>query len=329
MIKKSFAGIAACALVLLAGCAGPASPLATADTSIAPAALPTGVVLREPGLFPESVGWDAQHDRFLVTSVTRGIVTAVNDDGSHEPLTDGRELVSAVGVAVDQPRDRLLVAGGDFAVAAGSAGPGQAKLAIYDLDTGVRSKLVDLGALVPGVRHSANDVAVDAAGNAYITDTLAPVIYKVTPDGAASVFLTDARFAATDGLGLNGIEFDPDGFLFMTMVSSRALFHVALDAPATLTQVTLSEPLAGDGLALRADGHLFAAAPYASTVVELTTDDGWRSATATTRMTTAEGSTTTGMTLRDGVPYALNSHFEEMTKQPPSSDFQIFRVRTT
>ena len=101
-----------------------------------------------------------------------------------------------------------------------------------------------------------------------------------------------------------------------------------LDAPDSFTEVTLSEPFAPDGLALRSDGRLFAAAPFDGMVFELASDDGWRSARIVGRMNTSIAATTTGMTLRDDAPYALNAHFAEMSKQPPVSAFEIFRVRT-
>ena len=56
--------------------------------------------------------------------------------------------------------------------------------------------------------------------------------------------------------------------------------------------------------------------------------DGWRSARVVGRMKTSVAVTTTGMTLRDGVPYALNSHFAEMTAKPQAAAFEIVRVRT-
>ena len=46
------------------------------------AGLPEQVIVHAPGLFPEAVAWDADRERFLVTSVTRGTVTAVRDDGT-------------------------------------------------------------------------------------------------------------------------------------------------------------------------------------------------------------------------------------------------------
>ncbi len=290
------------------------------------AGLPEQVILHALGLFPEAVAWDAARDRFLVTSVTRGTVTAVRDDGSHELFSDGAGLTSANAVVLDATRGRLLVAGGDFHAALDPSRPGEVKLAIYDLASGERTHLIDLAVQSPSGRHLGNGVTVDQDGNAYVTDTLSPVIYRVTPDGIAGILVTDPRFDAAGDFGLNGIQYHPGGFLLVAM--SRKMYRVPLDAPTHFTEVILSAPFAADNLALRSDGHLFAAAPFDGAAFELASDDDWRSTRIVGRMTTSIAATTTGMTLRDDVPYALNAHFAEMSKQPSVSDFEIFRVRT-
>lgn len=50
-------------------------------------------------------------------------------------------------------------------------------------------------------------------GNAYVTDSLWPQVWRVAPDGKASVFATDPRWWLEPGVpvGLNGIEFVKEG----------------------------------------------------------------------------------------------------------------------
>lgn len=43
-------------------------------------------------------------------------------------------------------------------------------------------------------------MTVDPAGNAYVTDSLSPLVHKVTPEGQASVFVEDPRLAG-EGIG--------------------------------------------------------------------------------------------------------------------------------
>src|SRR4051794_27674131 len=172
--------------------------------SHSPAALPDEVLVHDPGLYPEGVEWDGA--RFLVSSVARGTVTAVHDDGSLQEFAAADGITSSLGLHIDAAHGRLLVAGADFAAVGDPNVAGEAKPAIPHPRPGKRLHLVDLAVLRPQGRHLANDVAVAPAGNAYVTDSLSPVIYRVTPDGRASVFVEDPRLSG-EGIGLNGIEY--------------------------------------------------------------------------------------------------------------------------
>jgi sugar lactone lactonase YvrE len=187
---------------------------------------------------------------------------------------------------------------------------------------------VDLAALRPHGRHLANDVTVDPAGNAYVTDSLSPLIYKVTPDGRASVLVEDPRLTG-EGIGLNGIEYLPGGDLLVAQSSGHTLYRIPLDAPEQLAEVRLSEPLAADGLLLLPDGAVVTPAPFHPAVLELRSDDGWASARVTRRHPTTPEVTTTTAALRDGAVYALNAHFAEMGGPQPVEAFEIFRVGLT
>ena len=43
---------------------------------------PSSIVVKDPGLYPECIEWDAEGGRFLITSLTRGTITGVFDDGT-------------------------------------------------------------------------------------------------------------------------------------------------------------------------------------------------------------------------------------------------------
>lgn len=296
--------------LLAAGCAGSAP-------------VPDEILVQDPGLYPEGVEWDGT--QFLVSSAARGTVTAVHDDGSLEEFAAADGITSSLGLHIDAPRGRLLVAGADFAAVGDPRVAGEAKLAIHDLSTGRRRHLVDLAALRPQGRHLANDVTVDPDGNAYVTDSLSPLIYKVTPDGRASVLVEDPRLTG-EGIGLNGIEYLPSGDLLVSLASARTLYRIPLDAPQQPAEVRLSEPLAADGLLLLPDGAVVTPAPFHPAVLELRSDDSWASARVTRRHATTPVATTTTAALRDGAVYALNAHFAEMGGPQPVGAFEIFRV---
>lgn len=311
---------AAAAAVLLFG--HPGGGPAAAQT------LPDTILVREPGLHPEGVAWDAPRDRFLVSSVTTGRITEVRDDGSQRVVVEDPELRAAIGIHLDRRGDRLLVANSDLSAVQGEA-RGLAKLGIYDLESGERLLMVDLGGLRPGSRHFANDVAVGPDGTAYVTDSFTPVIYEVSPEGDVAVLVEDPDLGAS-GFGLNGIDHHPDGYLLAAVAGRRALVKVPLDAPWELTDVQLPEPFAADGLVLRDDGDLVAVAVAGegsgaeNEALVLRSDDGWSSARVVARAP-APGATTAAV--RDDAVYVINPHFEEMGGSGEVPVFEIYRVR--
>ena len=237
-------------------------------------------------LYPEGIERHPGTGEFLLGSIRKGKVVAVSADGEVRTLVEDDRLRSAVGIRVDAARGRLLVNNSDYGVAERSAPSDKfstAGLGIYDLETGAPIRYVDLAGLRPGEKRFVNDLAIDADGNAYVTDSLAAAIYKVTPAGDASVFLADERFRGK-GFNLNGIQFHEDGYLLVAKKSDGALFKVPLDNPAAFSEVGLPKPLVGmDGLLLTRPDELVAVTNRASgvtsnTVFRLTSDDGWSTA---------------------------------------------------
>ncbi len=282
------------------------------------------------GLYPEGIEWDSAHGRFLLSSLSHGTVTAVTDDGTSTTLVDDSASVSSVGLQVDG--DRLLVASSDIRAAFDSTARGRALLGIYDLGSGRRIHLVDLGSLYPAGRHFANDIAVDSAGNAYITDSLSPVIYRVTPDGEASIFVQDTALGGR-GFGLNGIDYDPAGYLLVAMDASRTLLRVPLDHPAGFTRVQLDEPIAVDGMVRRSDGHVVAVAatypgggPREEELLEIASDDGWQSARIVSRAPLDAGARPTTIAVRGGAAYVIQAHLSSLGTDTPAPVFEIVRV---
>jgi sugar lactone lactonase YvrE len=259
-----------------------------------------------------------------VSSATRGTVTSVSDDGTLRLFAPADGLTSSLGLHIDATRNRLLVAGADFAAVSDPHVPGEAMLAIHDLATGKRLHLVDLSSLRPG-RHLANDVTVDPDGTAYVTDSLAPMIYQVTIDGTASVLVEDPRLGGAD-IALNGIEYLPSGHLLVAHSSGRTLYRIPLDAPTRMIEVRLSEPIAADGLLLHPDGSVVTPAPFHPAVLQLRSFDGWASARVVARHPTTPEATTTTAALRDRAVYALNARFTEMGNDRPVAVFEIFRA---
>ncbi len=193
--------------------------------------LPDLIRVERSGLFPEGLEYDSKNKRFLLGSAAEGTIFWVGDDGSHSAFIEDDDLRSSAGIHIDLANDRLLVVNTDPGVYTGAAPEGStASLAAYDLTTAERLFLTDLTELTAGDQQLANDVAVDMQGNAYVTDSLAGVVYKVDLFGKASVFAEDERFA-NEVAGLTGVEYHSDGFLFAAVSGDGALYKVLLDEP--------------------------------------------------------------------------------------------------
>lgn len=307
------------------------------DIPIAQPEAPETVVFTKSALYPEGLQYDAAGSRFLVGSQTAGALGAVADDGTYSVFADDAALVSTVGLYYDAPRNRVLVAVSDPGynkqrTTAATLGK-LARLAIFNRDNGQLVRAVDLGGLRPAYAgHFANDAAVDGQGNVYVTDSFAPLIYKIDAQGTATVFLEDARLAAPAGaFGLNGIVYHPDGYLLVAKSDAGAIYKVPLSNPTGFTVVaTTSLNLSAiDGLRLQDNNTLQAVTNAQAKVQRLVTTNGWGGAKLSGTFATPP-QFPTSIALRAGTDgYVLYSNLNALqaNQQPPVSRFTIARLR--
>jgi sugar lactone lactonase YvrE len=248
------------------------------------ASTPAKITVPQRGLSPEGIQYDTANQRFIVSSRTQGRIGTVRDDSTYTQLADDTRLVSTIGLNLDATRQRLLAAvsdaGANTTRTSATTLRKLAALAIFNPSSGALLRYVDLGALRPTQAHFANDIAVDAVGNIYITDSLSPIIYKVDTNGTPTVFLGNAQLSGGTGFGLNGIVYHPDGYLLVAKSNDGTLFKVPLANPTGFTPVASTQSLVGaDGLLLLNSTTLLVVAGSQSTVFRMATSDGW----ATTR----------------------------------------------
>ncbi len=286
--------------------------------------LPDVIEMERPGFTPEGVEWDAERERFLVGSLVEGTIFQVTDDGTLTPFIEDEELLSSVGIEVDAERDRLLVANSEAAIFSDESIQGNISLGIYDLETGERLFLVPLSDLYPEGRHFANDVAVDAEGNAYVTDSFSPVIYKVDVEGNASIFL-ESEYFENPFFGLNGIAYHAHEYLLTNVGGSGELYKIPVDDPEGITLVEMEEGVIGDGMTIHPeDGSLIVVSGSTNAVYRITSEDEW--ATATIEQTARLSDAATTATIRDGSVYALFAHLDRMGSPTPQEVYEIVRV---
>ena len=321
--RQHLALILACGV--LAGCAGGSAPAGDAaapaepEAAASPAEAPPAVIVAERGGFiPEGVEYDQRNRRFLTGSLSEGSIFEIQNDGRLVTVVSDPDLVSSVGIEVDELRNRLLVANSDRAVFDGGV-TGHAKLGVYDLTSGDRIAMVDLGAVVTDAgddtAHFANDVAVAEDGTAYVTDTQLNALYRVDTGYEASVLY---RFE-DGGPGPNGLVHHPSGFLLVAR--GDTLWNVPVDDPAGAAEVVLPETVPGqDGLVWSA-GRLVIVSNSANKVVALTSTDEWATAELA-GVATYETQATTGAVVDDDV-YVVHAHFAD--EDPPSLERVVFR----
>ncbi|UOQ74015.1 hypothetical protein [Hymenobacter cellulosilyticus] len=271
---------------------------------------PAKITVPQAALHPEGIQYDETSKRFLVSSRTKGQIGAVKDDSTYAVFADEPRLISTIGLNLDAGRQRLLVAISDNGANTARSTPATlrqlAALAIFNTTSGALSSYINLGTLRPGMPHFANDIAVDAQGNAYITDSLSPIIYKVDAQGVASVFLENAQFSGGTGFGLNGIVFHPDGYLLVAKANDGSLFKVPISNPAGFTKVTVTQSLVGaDGLLLFDPQTLLLVSGSQTTVFRLTSTNAWVSAAEAGKFATGAVSPTTITRRTPGDAYVL------------------------
>lgn len=191
---------------------------------------------------PESVAWDSARGRYLVTNVAdgdegeaRGFVTTVAEDGSRVRV---RAIGGGRGARLDQPRG--IAVRGDRAW-------------IADLHRVVGLDLTADTALfyvpIPESRLL-NDVAVDASGDVYVSDTSADALFRL-PGGEGRY----ERVAAPGSLrGPNGLLAAPGGVL---LVAGWEGALVSLNPDSSVTLLAEAPELEHlDGLQRAPDGGL-------------------------------------------------------------------------
>jgi sugar lactone lactonase YvrE len=201
-------------------------------------------VLPGEQVFPEGVTYQSDTGDFYVSSTTDGTVFRGNVEGDSkrtevflEPGTDGRK--TATGMEVDA-EGRLFIAGGDTG-----------EIFVYDTESG---DLVRRLSTPKAEATFLNDVAVTPEGDAYFTDSLRPVLFRVTATDDPEPWL---NFEGTpleyeEDFNLNGIDATEDGrYLIVVQSNTGELFRIDTESKDVVEIDLGGETLTnGDGLLL-------------------------------------------------------------------------------
>ncbi|MCK8490410.1 MULTISPECIES: gluconolaconase [Spirosoma] len=261
--------------------------------------------------YPEGFAYSAQLDRFLVSSITQGKVGTVDVNGNYADLIAPPELISSMGMRVAD--GRLFVCNADQGVSTKSTPQTTrktAELLVFNIASRQLERRVDLDDLYTSPAHLANDLAVQPDGTVYVTDSFAPVIYKVMPNGQASVLVENPLFASAT-FGLNGIVYHPNGYLIVAVTSAGKLYKVDLKNGNAISEVGGLPNLPGDGLSLL-NGDLYVVTGSGSQVAQLRSTDDWKTATVVKRDTEGYSQATTNVAVNGSI-YSLNARIGEIS----------------
>jgi hypothetical protein len=308
-------------LALLASTVSAATPSAAPRVHLGGENL-EALQIQHPGLYPEDIKYNEKTGTYLTGSFREGAIYTVTDRGETRQLVNDDRLVSTLGICLDTAANRLYTVTGDLGASVKKY-PGiktLAALGVYDLTTGAPVRFVYLHDLLPGRPHLANSVTTDGRGNVYVTDSFSPVIYKIPPTGAPSIFLESDRFIG-EGINLNGIVYHPGGYLLVALKSKGQLFKVPVDNPQAFTEVKLPRPLVGlDGVTLVNPSELVVVANRAGAIntdaaFALQSPDDWATATVTGEYKFGDVYPTAAV-VKDGQIYVLHSGIRKLVAAP-------------
>jgi hypothetical protein len=236
--SRSILGSAFTLALTLAACGDDATP-------------PEPDLLPLPGdaYYPES-GSAAADGTLYVGSIATGQVVAIADGA-----TDARVVVGAgsgvTGVA------GVLVHGNELFICSIDS--------TFQQPSDVKSFALDgtpHGTFTLGPNRFCNDMAFDAAGNLYVTDSFSGTVLRMPAGGSAlEPWLVDPSLAPTQqgAFGLDGIV-AVNGAIYLTKLDTSGLYRVAIGADGSagaVTQITVTPALASpDGMRVLDDHTL-------------------------------------------------------------------------
>ncbi|MCY0976937.1 gluconolaconase [Chryseobacterium wangxinyae] len=308
--------------IALAGCA-----------SAIPDQPTTRIDFTAPETYPEGVVYDSISNVYFVSSARLGSIGKVSAQGTYSPLINDPTFKSSYGLKVHPDGKRLFACIGDANYSKFTSPDTRKKMSRLigiDILTGKKTDDIDLSKLVPG-QHFANDLVFDHQQNAYVTDSFANVIYKITPGGNASVF-ADSPLFKTEGIGLNGIVYHPSGYLLTVSSGTGTIYKIELNNPKKISKVMTEQFfMNGDGLLLTSNDTLVVVQNGGSDkIYELTSKDNWSSAKLSASTLVADRFTypSTATLVKDKI-FVMNAKFSELTDSTsvPSKIFAIQHAR--
>lgn len=269
---------------------------------------------------PEGVTFDPEKRDFYATSLQGGSIVRIGATGDESVFRAADNRAELVGAKVDAERRRLWVC-------AQKVDGGDNRVWVFDLNSAELTMEFFLGAIT--ANGSCNDLILDSAGVAYVTDPASPFLYRLDPaTGSGSILATDPLFAdvTSAGLGLNGIALTLDEtVLLVAKFFPASLLRVSLPNGSSVTPIALTGHAlpSPDGLVVL-DDDVYAVSGDSVSRVRLNTDF---SAGEVTNIPQKSGLSTA--TIAESDIYVIKSEVTNFVlMQPLNIPFEIFRLDT-
>jgi hypothetical protein len=160
--------------------------------------------IEDKELITEGIAYDPVDRRFFVGSIHKGKILAIDSSKNVTEFSSPKDgLWSVSGMAVDAKRRILWATTSALPQFSGFKPDDDGKAGVfkYDLKTG---KLIAKYFAPNNEKHALGDLTLDRPGRVFVTDSVSPNIFTISPDGSSlELFLRDENFSS-----LNGIAFD-------------------------------------------------------------------------------------------------------------------------
>ena len=234
----------------LAACASTGTPAAGTAGTGAGAAAARPWFVRDGFVAPEAVRYDPDQDVYFVGNWGTGSASATDNNGYISRMRPDGQIETmrfiaggSNGVVLHAPRGMYIV-GDTLWVADADAVRG------FHRKTGAKLANVDFSVLDRGFL---NDVAADATGTVYVTDTGRNKLYKVT--GGPTLVVSDSILGAPNGITWDGAN---NRFIIVPFGGHKGIRAWAPGA-TTLTDIAMSTGARYDGVEVLPGGRILVA----------------------------------------------------------------------
>jgi sugar lactone lactonase YvrE len=239
----------------------PALPLACTAKEITPTIAqksPTTIALPSNFQYPNGIA-HASDGTLYVGSITSGQILRIAPNGEINTLFPGnKQIFAATSLRLDEQRGLLWGTSSDFLgvrQADGKVVRRPHRIFAIDLRSGKVQRVV----LMPDGGFG-NDIAIDAKGGLYVTDSFRPRIHYLPPDATQlQTWAEDEQFRSKQQIGLAGIVLSPDNRLIVNLYSDGKLLSVTPNTSGkpTVEEIKLQRPIENpDGMQFAPDGSL-------------------------------------------------------------------------